>query len=202
MTLELLERQPKKMNKQKHDYNQDWSSHFIIDQSSPSGLVKIINEHENTIKLINVGNRQFDNGVPNSWRLDFKGKKYVIHRIIWVLKYGNIDPELIIDHLDGNPFNNKIENLKLKTLRGNQRNKGKQNNNTTGTTGVSLVETKEGEGYYVASWCEIDGKLKQKRFSIKKNGEEKAKADAIIYRNQQIQRLILEGAGYTERHGN
>lgn len=39
-----------------------------------------------------------------------KGESYPVHRLIWKLVYG-VDPE-IIDHIDWNKTNNKIENLR------------------------------------------------------------------------------------------
>lgn len=41
--------------------------------------------------------------------LDYK--MYLAHRIIWLLVYGAW-PKYFIDHIDGNPSNNKIENLR------------------------------------------------------------------------------------------
>ena len=60
-----------------------------------------------------------------------------------MLIYGNIDTEMVIDHLDGNPFNNNIKNLSLKTLAGNARNRHKQKDNKTGITGVCLSRARE-----------------------------------------------------------
>ena len=107
----------------------------------------------------------------------------------------------MIDHLDGNPFNNKVENLSLKTLGGNQKNRFQQLNNTTGSTGVSRVNNGGDCWYYVAYWYESNGLRKSKYFSISKLGEETAKMIAIDYRKEQIDRLILEGMDYTARHG-
>lgn len=62
-------------------------------------------------------------------------------------------------------------------------------NNTSGTS------------FYVASWSDKHGKRKTKCFSVKKFGDEAAKLLAILYREQEIIKLISTGAGYTPRHG-
>ena len=77
-------------------------------------------------------------------RLNFKSKMYLVHRIIWVLTYGSIDLTLVIDHLDGDPLNNEISNLSLKTHKNNSRNQRQHSNNKTGVTGVSLMCNKNG----------------------------------------------------------
>lgn len=182
------------------NYNLDWGEYFRLDETSPSGLVRIRNYLGKTIEKYNVGNRgYYTNGDKSSWSLSFKGKMYQVHRIIWVLTYGSIDPELVIDHLDGDPFNNKIENLSLKSQEGNTRNKRQYDNNKTGITGVKLVKGKW--DYYEANWYDKDGFQKTKCFSLIKFGEEKAKSLAISCREEQMLRLISEDMGYTERHG-
>ena len=57
------------------------------------------------------------------------------HRVIWYLHYG--DPgDMMVDHIDGDCFNNRIENLQLVTNQQNQHkskvcnNKPKTNNGT------------------------------------------------------------------------
>lgn len=188
--------------KQSLDYNLDWSEYFQLDETSPSGLMRFNNKTENTIESYNVGTPIYrKNGKPDCWRLKLKGQDYYVHRIIWVMTYGSIDSNLVIDHLDGNPLNNKIENLSLKFQKGNNRNHQKQMNNKTGITGVRLTKVKGGYHYYVATWYELDGSFKVRHFSIAKLGEEKAKALATSYREEQIARLISEGADYTDRHG-
>ena len=188
--------------KEKTNYNVDWLGYFVVDESSPSGLCRIKNRVGKDVAKYNVGCQQFTRKVkPHAWRLWFQGKKYLVHRIIWVMTYGSINPELVIDHLDGNPFNNQLNNLKLKTLTGNTRNQRQYKNNKTGITGVILTKGGTGSWSYTAQWREIDGSQKSKSFSLLKFGEENAKLLAISCRTEQIQRLISEGADYTERHG-
>ena len=184
------------------DYNLNWREYFKLDESSPSMLVRTRSWRGNKIKEISAGFRGIQkNGKAVGWYVGFKNKVYLIHRIIWVMTYGSIDPNLVIDHLDGNPLNNQIVNLSLKTQANNARNKSKQTSNTSGITGVMLTNNGKGRIYFTAHWNEIDGSFNRKHFSVAKLGEETAKTLAIAYREQQVQRLISEGANYTERHG-
>ena len=187
------------------NYNLNWSDFFQIDEMSPSGLVRIRSKCGKSIQKCNVGHKQLrKNGKVMSWCIGFQKKRYSVHRIIWVLQNKTIDPKMVIDHLDGNPLNNKISNLSLKTTAGNQRNRRQNCNNTTGITGVRLknrVSRSKDYWYYSAQWYELDGKLKNKDFSVNKLGEHTAKSLAISYREQQIIRLVSEGAEYTDRHG-
>lgn len=51
-----------------------------------------------------------------------RGKSYLVHRIVWYLANGPIPEGLVIDHIDGDPSNNRIENLRLATRSQNQMN--------------------------------------------------------------------------------
>lgn len=83
------------------------------------------------------------------------------------------------------------------------RNHSLQRNNTSGMSGVTLSRSGHGYGndYYLAYWNELDGKRRSKCFCTKKYGEEEALRLAKEYRQQQIDRLISEGADYAESHG-
>lgn len=49
----------------------------------------------------------------NYIRVRRDGKEYRAHRIIWELFNGPIPETLLIDHIDGDALNNRIENLRL-----------------------------------------------------------------------------------------
>lgn len=55
------------------------------------------------------------------------GRGYLVHRIIWDLTYPNnkVTKQDIIDHIDGNPSNNNVINLRKTNQRGNMQNKKK-----------------------------------------------------------------------------
>jgi hypothetical protein len=58
------------------------------------------------------------------------------HRVIWVMHNGDIPKGLVIDHIDNDPLNNKIENLRLATNSQNCYNQSVNKKNTVGVKGV------------------------------------------------------------------
>lgn len=60
---------------------------------------------------------------------------YLSHRVAWAIHYGAW-PDGQIDHQDGDRVNNKIENLRVVSNSGNQKNKKRQSNNTSGFVGI------------------------------------------------------------------
>ena len=72
----------------------------------------------------------------------FNGKLYFCHRLAWYLHYG-IWPKEQIDHIDGNPSNNSITNLREVNNQQNSLNKFKAySNNKTGVLGVGFYRDK------------------------------------------------------------
>lgn len=67
-------------------------------------------------------------------------KYYSTHRVVFLYHNGYL-PERI-DHRDGNPFNNRIENLRECSLSENMRNRKKNKNNTSGCKGVTWDSAK------------------------------------------------------------
>jgi hypothetical protein len=117
------------------------------------------------------------------------GSNVPVHRVVWFLVKG-FDPETyIVDHLDGDTLNNRIENLRLATVKENNRNLGLRYTNTTGFHGVV-----EKENYYLSSWKD-NGKCRCKVFSKRKYGEKLA-LDLAVYNRV----IALKDLGYSERH--
>lgn len=76
-------------------------------------------------------------------RVTINNMSFPLHRIIWALYYGSFAPQ-IIDHIDGNPFNNKIDNLRLTDIYHNGLNRHKPSPiNTFGFKNISLVDSLE-----------------------------------------------------------
>jgi len=68
-------------------------------------------------------------------RIRIDKKIYLAHRLAWLYMYGYF-PENFIDHIDRNPSNNRISNLREITNSCNIRNTGQRKNNTSGIKGV------------------------------------------------------------------
>jgi hypothetical protein len=56
-------------------------------------------------------------------RVYFDGKTHGVHRVIWQMFNGDIPDGMQVDHIDGCPENNKIENLRLVTSEENAMNR-------------------------------------------------------------------------------
>jgi hypothetical protein len=65
------------------------------------------------------------------------GRTTLAHRVIWKMHYGT-EPPPIIDHIDGDGTNNKIENLREATIHQNGWNSKKNVRNKSGFKGVSF----------------------------------------------------------------
>jgi len=133
-------------------------------------------------------------------KVNHLGRKISAHTIIYSLFYGEVNSGLVIDHFDGSTRNNKIENLQIKTQSQNMRNRKKHTNNKSGVTGVWL-DMRKGLGSWLATWKELSGKNGKKSFPILKYGNDLAFELACLYRKSTIERLVVEGAEYTESHG-
>ena len=115
--------------------------HFAIDASSLSNL----SWKEPLAGQIKVGQRA-GTKAKGYWRVKLAGAKYSVASIIMYMTYG-IWPEVLIDHINGNTFNNDIDNLRYANNVDNGMNSIISSNNTSGRKGCNSYETKNGTRY-------------------------------------------------------
>ena len=77
-----------------------------------------------------------------------------VHRIIWEMHNGPIPSGMVIDHINGNVEDNRLENLRVATNAENMRNRGCTYANQYGLKGVSWMKA---AGKYQAG-IKVDGK--------------------------------------------
>ena len=75
-------------------------------------------------------------------RLKIDGRLYMSHRIAWLYVTGQ-NPDVFIDHIDGNPSNTRFANLRLATNTQNLRNAKTPRRNTSGYKGVSFHKSRK-----------------------------------------------------------
>lgn len=109
--------------------------------------------------------------------VQYKRKRYLAHRLIFLYHHGWIPEQ--IDHIDTNPSNNKIENLRAATPSQNQYNRPAQKNNLLGIkniykgkTSYSVTFTIEGQVKRLGSFRTLEeAKEVARKFRVEHHGE-------------------------------
>lgn len=177
---------------------------FKYSENSPSGLVWTVNQPRGKYNHrigCPAGSKESRNSQPHRWRVKPMGinKSIAVHRIVWALHFP-ISEDKVIDHIDGNPWNNKIENLRAVDMKTNSRNMKKRVTNISGVTGVHFKRNTSGHTLWTAIWREENSKNKSKSFAVEKYGYDEAFRLACEFRKNKIEELRARGFGYTDRH--
>jgi hypothetical protein len=75
-------------------------------------------------------------------RVKIDGKPHGVHRVIFFMCTG-LQPS-VVDHINGNLLDNRIENLRVADCSQNMHNRSMNKNNTSGVKGVSWISSKNG----------------------------------------------------------
>ena len=80
-------------------------------------------------------------------KITIKNKQYYVHRIIYLMQHGFMPK--IVDHIDGNKKNNKIENLREANSSQNAMNCVENQRNTSGYRNVSYNKNRNNWSVYI-----------------------------------------------------
>jgi len=105
----------------------------LLHYEPDTGLFTWLKSNNNRIKIGNPAGSIYANGYLNI-RID--GKVYSAHRLSFLYIRGEL-PKLHVDHIDGNPSNNRWNNLRECSISENHQNRVANSNSTSKYIGVS-----------------------------------------------------------------
>lgn len=120
-------------------------------------IVLIDTEYLPNIGKVSVNNRGYATTKSN-----------LLHRLIMCCEKGDGS---FVDHINGNPLDNRKSNLRVVTHSINKRNLHTFTRNNTGVIGVQF-RTNGSYKYYRVSWRDMEGKRFAKQFNINEFGDE------------------------------
>jgi hypothetical protein len=106
-----------------------------FDCDASTGTLRWKRKPNRRIRIGSVAGRARPDGYI---RVTINGKQFLAHRIIWAMHRGYW-PSQLLDHIDRNPSNNAIENLREATYSQNAMNTTRKGGLASGVTGVRLA---------------------------------------------------------------
>lgn len=167
------------------------SEYFEYNENSPSCLVRIKKMPNNIGLRGTLGNVGFKSNFGSNkkyWRLKHKNKTIMVHRIIWVLhNQQDLPINIVVDHVNGDSLDNRIENLRACSITENNQNRRLSCNSSTGANGVTWSD----DGRYRVG-ININGKRTTRTFNPTKlypdlppeEAKQKTFEDAVTFRKQ------------------
>lgn len=132
------------------------------------------------------------NGGKDYWRIRYKKKLYMVHRIIYAIYHKiELNKNMVIDHIDGDHLNNKISNLQQVSRSRNNQKAAISARNTSGIKGVCWLNRFK---TWSVNWYE-NREEKSKVFNPRKlypgqdpdTAKQMAFNDAVEYRKKMIE---------------
>ena len=99
--------------------------------------------------------------------IQLKKKKYRVHRLVYYAFFPNWDinnSKLILDHIDGNKNNNRLDNLREVTVSQNRMNMETQVNNRGGFKNIYPEYHKKNNSWYWRIYVVLNGYAHKKAF--------------------------------------
>ena len=177
----------------------EWLAKKLAEESEAQDC-KIINYIENKIeysilyiysqkyglKEILIDNDSVDIIKDTHWCLVDKGHDLYVscgtnHTYLHRILLNITDPNVIVDHINRNPLDNRLENLRLTDRHGNRLNTSLRECNTSGIKGVRYDSIKDA---WVAEIKDLNHKKHSISRSCKKYGYEQAKQMCIDFRKE------------------
>ena len=182
----------------------NFADYVKYDEDSPTGLRWVVDRVSGRYgNQIHVKSGDIAGGLSSSslyYSVKINNKLHLCHRVVYKLHNENFDGRLMVDHIDRDRVNNKIDNLREVSRTINARNHPLRKDNPYGVVGISCGGSPS--PHFRASYQTLEGgKTESKVFNINKLGIMVAFRDAVIHRAKMIEELNNQGAGYTERHG-
>jgi hypothetical protein len=181
----------------------NFNQYVYYDETSSTGLRWKINVGTRGRKGAVAGNLSYDRShKPKGGYIKLNGTSYVISRVVWVLHNKVLPTDMVIDHINNNSHDNRIENLRCVSIAENSRNRLRNAKSKTNSPGISLIKAapeRNASSRFQAT-VSINNKVYMKSFSTKKYGFEQAEKMAKSWRAEMLEYANSIGANYTKNH--
>lgn len=164
---------------------------FYYDESSPSFLRRKIDVISSSGRVARYKDGEVGWKAPKGWYTEVDGVSFAIHRIVYLLHTGSIDLNLPIDHINGNCWDNRIENLRQVTNSVNGKNRIIRNK--TEASFIHFKESKrhgiERDSYFIK--FDLKGKRVTVNFTVSEYGSKEAAFEACKEYKESIRDVLL-----------
>lgn len=165
---------------------------FYYDSTSPSCLRWRRDREDALGRMRKYKDKPAGSKGGRYWVVETSNSSLSVHRIIYLLHNPSFNSESDVDHIDGDSFNNNINNLRECSKSIN--NKNRLINNPNGHSFIHFHESPNPVNSYYYLKFSIKSKRVEFRFSVKNSGsKENALFDCVEYKESIKDIMILSG---------